>query len=70
MVNSYHHQALKALGENVRAVAYSADGVVEAIELENYPFGIGVQWHPEAMYAVGDDTMKPIFDALIAAASK
>jgi gamma-glutamyl-gamma-aminobutyrate hydrolase PuuD len=23
------------------------DGLVEAIELPDHPFGIGVQWHPE-----------------------
>ena len=70
MVNSYHHQAVKDLGENVKAVAFAADGVVEAIEIQDYPFGLGVQWHPEAMYAIGNDAMKPIFDAFIAAASK
>ena len=70
MVNSYHHQAVKALGENIEVVATAADGVIEAIEIKDYPFGLGVQWHPEAMYAVGDETMLPIFEALIAAASK
>ena len=69
-VNSYHHQSLKALGENVIAVAHAADGVVEAIELKDYPFALGVQWHPEAMYAIGDDSMKPIFDVFVEACSK
>lgn len=70
MVNSYHHQAVKHLGANLVAVAHSLDGVVEAIEIENYPFGLGIQWHPEAMFGIGDDSMKPIFDAFIKAASK
>lgn len=67
MVNSYHHQSIKRLGENIKAVAYAADGIVEGIELQDYPFGIGVQWHPEAMYAFEDESMKPLFDAFIKA---
>ena len=69
-VNSYHHQSLKALGDNVIVTACAADGVVEAIELKNHPFALGVQWHPEAMYAIGNETMKPIFDAFIKASAK
>ena len=40
------------------------DGLVEAAELTGYPFGIGVQWHPEA----GDDGA--LFTALVAAADE
>ena len=48
-VNSFHHQAVKALGEGLRVVATAEDGVVEAAEMPDYPFVITVQWHPEAM---------------------
>ncbi|MDR1159920.1 MAG: gamma-glutamyl-gamma-aminobutyrate hydrolase family protein [Syntrophomonadaceae bacterium] len=48
-VNSFHHQSVNALGENIIAVAQSEDGIIEAIEHENHPFWIGVQWHPEHM---------------------
>jgi putative glutamine amidotransferase len=44
------------------AVAWSADGLVEAAEDPRLPFCLGVQWHPE----VGDDPA--LFDALVAAA--
>jgi putative glutamine amidotransferase len=48
-VNSYHHQALKALAPGLRAVAAAPDGVVEAVVLEGHPFYLGVQWHPELL---------------------
>lgn len=46
-VHCYHHQALDRLGEGLRAVAWSDDGVVEAVEHESLPFVVGVQSHPE-----------------------
>jgi len=47
-VNSRHHQAVKALGKNVRALAQSPDGVVEVLSLESQDWWVkGVQWHPE-----------------------
>ncbi len=52
-VNSSHHQALNAPGDNLRVTATSpSDGVIEAVEL-NSPehFVVGVQWHPERTYA-------------------
>jgi putative glutamine amidotransferase len=48
-VNTFHHQAVDKLGGGVRAVAWSEDGLVEAIELAGPEFAIGVQWHAEAM---------------------
>ena len=47
MVNSTHHQAVKALGREVVASASSPDGLVEAIEGPGPGFALGVQWHPE-----------------------
>lgn len=45
VVNSYHHQALRSLGQGVRAVASAPDGIVEAIEVSSAPAPcIGVQW--------------------------
>jgi len=45
--NSYHHQALDRLGDGLRAVGRSADGVVEALEGRDGAFLLAVQWHPE-----------------------
>lgn len=47
-VNSYHHQAIDALGTSLRIGAISQDGIVEAIVHETLPI-LGVQWHPEKM---------------------
>jgi putative glutamine amidotransferase len=51
-VNSRHHQAIKALGRNLQAVAWAPDGIIEAVEtVETGRFVVGVQWHPEDMTA-------------------
>lgn len=49
-VNSLHHQAVKSIGEGVAVCATSPDGVIEAIEVPELPFCIGVQWHPERLW--------------------
>ena len=46
-VNSLHHQGLKDIAPPLRIAGYAPDGLVEAVELPDHPFGIGVQWHPE-----------------------
>lgn len=46
-VASYHHQAIRRAGEGARVTAHAPDGLIEAIELDDDPFWIGVQWHPE-----------------------
>lgn len=46
-VNSFHHQAIKKLGRNLKITAKSSDGIIEAIESNERDFLIGVQWHPE-----------------------
>jgi len=46
-VNSLHHQGLKDIAPALRVTGYAPDGLVEAVELPDHPFGIAVQWHPE-----------------------
>ncbi len=46
-VKSYHHQGVDAVGAGLRVTARSAEGLVQAVELEGVPFGLAVQWHPE-----------------------
>lgn len=46
-VNSLHHQGLKDIAPSLRVAGIAPDGLVEAVELTDHPFGIAVQWHPE-----------------------
>lgn len=46
LVNSHHRQALSDPGA-MRVVATAPDGVIEAVQRDDRPFYLGVQWHPE-----------------------
>ncbi|HOY67547.1 MAG TPA: gamma-glutamyl-gamma-aminobutyrate hydrolase family protein [Candidatus Ozemobacteraceae bacterium] len=48
-VNSYHHQAVREPGRDLRITARAADDIVEAMESTTGPFFVGVQFHPEKM---------------------
>lgn len=63
-VNSYHHQILDRLPDELRAVAWSADGAVEAVESQLRPL-IAVQWHPERMFLKGNTQCMPLFEWLV-----
>ena len=45
-VNSYHHQAVKEIGNGLKVNAMSPDGIVEGLESAEHSI-IAVQWHPE-----------------------
>jgi putative glutamine amidotransferase len=47
VVPCHHHQAIDRLGAGLRVTAWSEDGVVEAVEVPDHPFAVGVQWHAE-----------------------
>jgi putative glutamine amidotransferase len=65
-VNSYHHQATDSLGRGLRAVAWSPDGVIEAVEAPGAEFAVGVQWHAEAMAELPEHAR--LFSAFVHAA--
>lgn len=50
MVNSYHHQGIKQLSDQLEAVAHAEDGLIEAVVLPGQTFTLAVQWHPEFSY--------------------
>ena len=56
--NSFHHQAVKDVGDGLRVVGRTADGVVEALETEDGRI-FAVEWHPEDLYET-----YPIFKGL------
>jgi putative glutamine amidotransferase len=64
-VNSFHHQAVDRLGRGLRAVAWSPDGVVEAIEEPGVGLLLGVQWHAETL--VEGPAHARLFEALVTA---
>jgi putative glutamine amidotransferase len=66
-VNSHHHQALETIGRQLQAVAWSADGLVEAVEDTNEGrWAVGVQWHPELGWE-RDSFSRALFESFITA---
>lgn len=63
-VNSFHHQSVGVPGKNLHVTARAADETIEAIELPEHPFAIGVQWHPECMYRSSPE-MRELFAEFI-----
>lgn len=68
MVNSHHHQAIETIGSNLLATAWTADGLVEALEDPREDrFAVGVQWHPELGWRE-DELSQALFKRFVAAA--
>ncbi|MGI6535474.1 MAG: gamma-glutamyl-gamma-aminobutyrate hydrolase family protein [Eggerthellaceae bacterium] len=61
--NSIHHQGVKQLGSGLVADAVGPDGLVEAIEVPDRTFMLGVQWHPE--FILNDPSMSNFFTMLV-----
>ena len=69
-VNSWHHQAVKDLGEGLVITATADDGIAEAIELaEPDQFMLAVQFHPEWHVDDGSDEFLTFFTMLMDAAA-
>jgi len=65
-VNSFHRQAVGTVPPGFRVSAVADDGLVEAIEAET-GFAVGVQFHPEWLYAEQPEFLE-LFRAFVAAA--
>ena len=50
-VNSLHHLAVRDVGEGLWIPADSPEGHAEALQMDDHPFCLAVQWHPELMTA-------------------
>lgn len=57
--NSFHHQTLKELGRGLAVAGRTEDGTVEAVAEPGRRFVLGVQWHPEMMYAAHPEHLRP-----------
>ncbi len=62
-VNSNHRLHVPKVNK-FRISAYSEDGLIEAIEMPNKRFVIGVQWHPERLIEF-DSNANQLFDAFV-----
>jgi putative glutamine amidotransferase len=69
LVNSHHHQAIETVGRELVATAWTADGLVEALEdPRGDRFALAVQWHPEIAWE-RDAFSKAIFGRFVGAAN-
>ncbi|MCD8373335.1 MAG: gamma-glutamyl-gamma-aminobutyrate hydrolase family protein [Clostridia bacterium] len=68
-VNSYHHQGLKNVAEELFVMATADDGLTEAVCLPDKKFVMAVQWHPEFNFK-SDENSRKIFEAFVNACKK
>jgi len=63
-VNSSHHQAVDSLGKGLAVESWCAtDDIIEQIRLRDYPFALGVQYHPERG-KIYDSLFEDFFDRI------
>jgi putative glutamine amidotransferase len=67
-VNSFHHQAVAALGSGLVATSRAADGTIESLEADDRQFQVAVQWHAETL--IERPRQAALFHAFIQAASE
>lgn len=65
--NSFHHQSLATSAPTIEVDGLTSDGVIEAVSVPSCTFVLGVQWHPELLFAAMPAQLMP-FEALVAAA--
>ena len=65
MVNSFHHQAVNLIPQELRATGHTGDGHIEALEAKNSgKIFVGVQWHPEEL-SPSHESSKKLFSAFV-----
>jgi putative glutamine amidotransferase len=62
--NSYHHQTVRRPGDGLIICAQTSDKTIEALEMADHPFCIGVQWHPECMYQ-SSESARSLFHSFV-----
>ncbi len=69
MVNSSHHQSVKAVAPSLITSAVAPDGIVEAVESPTHRFLLAIQWHPEFLFD-RHIAHRRLFEALLRAARR
>ena len=69
MTASWHHQSIDQVGHGLRVIGRAPDGVIEAVEVDDKPHVMAVQWHPE-LTATNDPSQQRLFNELVALASQ
>ena len=64
-----HHQAIKKTAPSLTVTGYAPDGLVEAVEMKDYPYFVAVQWHPEYLYPF-NEAAKNLFTSFVDACRK
>jgi len=65
-VNTLHHQGIRDLAKQLHIGGKcSEDGLIEAIEIEEQPFFLAVQWHPEELTEYPEQ--RSLFEAFVKA---
>ena len=66
VTSATHHQAVDRCAADLRVVARTADGIVEALEARfASPFWLAVQWHPESNRADDGGASRALFAAFV-----
>lgn len=63
-VNSMHHQAVRLPAPGLVVSGRAPDHIIETLEKPDYPFLLGVQWHPEYLWQ-NNETAANIFSAFV-----
>lgn len=66
-VNSAHHQAVDKPAPGLRVLAQAPDDMIEAVQMTDKGFFLGVQWHPERI--TDRPEQRELFKAFVAAAT-
>jgi putative glutamine amidotransferase len=57
-VNSFHHQAINKVGDSLKVIAKSRDGIIESIEYTGEQWILGLQYHPEMLFESDKEQLK------------
>ena len=69
LVNSFHHQGLRDLGDGLVVTSRAPDGIIEGVEDPSRPFCMGVQFHAEALPPIDSGYLR-LFHAVVGAAQE